>query len=91
MNKQEFIRTVAEKAGLSKQDTKVAVEAVLETITETLSNKQSVAFVGFGKFSTAYRATELQELQKFQEQIELLMFQLLLPLSLRLESYLNQL
>ena len=59
MNKQEFIEAVSLKAGLSKKDTKVAVEAVLETITETLSNKQSVAFVGFGTFSTAERAARI--------------------------------
>lgn len=56
MNKQEFIDTVAAKAGLSKKDTKATVDAVLETITETLVKKESIQFVGFGTFSTADRA-----------------------------------
>ena len=36
MNKAEFIDAVAAKAGLSKKDAKGAVDAVLDTITETL-------------------------------------------------------
>jgi len=39
MNKAEFIDAVAEKAGLSKKDAKAAVDAALETITETLVKK----------------------------------------------------
>ena len=56
MNKAEFIDAVAVKAGLSKKDTKDAVDAVLETITEVLVKKESVSFIGFGTFSTAERA-----------------------------------
>lgn len=56
MNKAEFIDAVAAKAGLSKKDTKGAVDAVLETITETLVKGDTVSFIGFGTFSTAARA-----------------------------------
>ena len=56
MNKAEFIDAVAAKAGLSKKDAKGAVDAVLETITETLAKKDSVSFIGFGTFSTSARA-----------------------------------
>lgn len=56
MNKAEFIDAVAEKAGLSKKDAKAAVDAALETITETLVKKDSISFIGFGTFSTAARA-----------------------------------
>jgi len=56
MNKAEFIDAVAEKAGLSKKDSKGAVDAVLETITETLVKKESVSFIGFGTFTTSDRA-----------------------------------
>ncbi|AZL53845.1 MULTISPECIES: HU family DNA-binding protein [Aliarcobacter] len=59
MNKTEFIDAVAAKAGLSKKDSKSAVDAVLETITEALVKKDSVAFVGFGTFSTANRAARV--------------------------------
>jgi len=56
MNKAQFIDTVATKAGLSKKDAKAVIEASLETITETLSNGDTVAFIGFGTFSTSQRA-----------------------------------
>jgi DNA-binding protein HU-beta len=56
MNKAEFIDAVASKSGLTKKDSKAALEAVLETITETLSRKEQVALIGFGTFSTSERA-----------------------------------
>ena len=56
MNKAEFIDAVAAKAGLSKKDTKGAVDAVLDTITESLVKREAVSFIGFGTFSTADRA-----------------------------------
>ena len=56
MNKAEFIASVATKAELSKKDAGAAVDAALATITETLAKGDSVAFVGFGTFSTSDRA-----------------------------------
>ena len=56
MNKAELISTVADKAGLTKKDTGAVVEAMLETITETLASGDSVSFIGFGTFSTSKRA-----------------------------------
>lgn len=56
MNKNDFIDIVAEKSGLTKKDSKAALDAVLETITETLSKGDSVSFIGFGTFTTSTRA-----------------------------------
>lgn len=56
MNKVEFIARVSEIAGTTKKDAIVAVNAVLETITETLAKGESVAFVGFGSFNVKDRA-----------------------------------
>ena len=56
MTKQEFVDQVASKANLSKRDAAEAVDAFLETITETLKRRDSISFTGFGKFSTADRA-----------------------------------
>ena len=55
MNKAEFIDIVAEKAYLTKGDAKAAVEAFLKTIEDTLVDRDTVSFVGFGTFSTAER------------------------------------
>ena len=56
MNKVEFIDALATKANLTKKDAKVALESVLEVITEALTKKEQIAFVGFGTFSTTERA-----------------------------------
>ena len=56
MNKSELIEAMAEKSGLTKKDTALALEAFTETVTETLSKKDTVALIGFGPFSTSERA-----------------------------------
>jgi len=56
VTKQEFVDKIASKADLSRRDAAKAVDAVLETITESLKSGQEVAFTGFGKFSTQRRA-----------------------------------
>ena len=56
MTKQEFVDAVASKASISRRDAGSAVDAVLDTITETLKRGDAVTFTGFGKFSTAHRA-----------------------------------
>ena len=59
MNKIEFIDAISTKTGLTKKDTKAAVDAVLETITETLAKGETVAFVGFGAFNVKARAARI--------------------------------
>ena len=56
MTKQDFVDAVADRAGMSKRDAGAAVDAVLDTITETLRRGDAVTFTGFGKFSTSARA-----------------------------------
>ena len=56
MTKQEFVGKVAQKSGLSQRDAAKAVDAFLDSITETLKARDSVSFTGFGKFSTSERA-----------------------------------
>ena len=56
MNTNEIVPEVAESAGLSKADAAKAVEAVFDSITETLKKGGDVRFVGFGTFSVASRA-----------------------------------
>ena len=55
MTKAEFIDTVASKSGLSKRDATKAVDAFLDSVTETLRRGDSVSFTGFGKFAPQQR------------------------------------
>ncbi len=59
MTKQEFVAEVARRSQLSNRDAGKAVEAVLDTITDTLRGGGDVAFTGFGKFSTQQRAARM--------------------------------
>ncbi len=56
MNKQAVVDAVADKTGLSKKDSEMAVAAVIDIITDELQAKGTVAFTGFGTFSTSDRA-----------------------------------
>ena len=55
MTKSEFVDQVASTSGLSKGEAGKAVDAVLQTIEETLQRGSEVNFSGFGKFSVAER------------------------------------
>ena len=70
MNKAEFIDAVAAKTGLSKKDTKAALEASLETITETLAKKESISFIGFGTFTTSERAARTARVPGTGEEVQ---------------------
>ena len=56
MTKQEFVDRIADKSQLNKRDAAKAVDAFIDTITETLRGGGDVSFTGFGKFSTSNRA-----------------------------------
>ena len=56
MIKAEFVDEVARRAGISKHDADTAVNAFIETITDTLHEGGEISFTGFGKFSTSQRA-----------------------------------
>ncbi|HOL17538.1 MAG TPA: HU family DNA-binding protein [Bacillota bacterium] len=55
MNKSELIGVVAEKTEMSKKDTEKAVNAVFESIMESLAKGDKVQLVGFGTFEVRER------------------------------------
>lgn len=59
MNKGEFVDELSEKTDFTKNDSKKALDSVLEVITEALEEGDDVLFTGFGKFEPrARKATE---------------------------------
>ena len=56
MNKAQLIDAIAEKAGLTKADSKKALEAFVATVGESLKSGDKVALVGFGSFSISERS-----------------------------------
>ena len=59
MTKQEFVNAVSDRSGLSRSEAGKAVDAVLETITDTLKKRDSINFTGFGKFATSERKARM--------------------------------
>ena len=55
MNKSELVEKIAAGAGLSKVDSKKALEATIAAIKDALVAGDKVALVGFGTFSVSER------------------------------------
>ncbi|MBD5297235.1 MAG: HU family DNA-binding protein [Bacteroides sp.] len=53
MNKTELINSIAEKASLTKVQSKAALEAAINTVMETLAKGEKIALIGFGTFEVA--------------------------------------
>ena len=71
MNKAELIAAVAEKTGSSKKDSEKLVNAVLDTITETLVAGEKVQLVGFGSFETKERCAHVGRNPRTNETMEI--------------------
>ena len=55
MNKKELIERVAKEAGISKAQARLAVNAMVKVIQESLKKREPVSLVGFGTFSVKQR------------------------------------
>lgn len=56
MNKAELIDAMAAESGLSKADSKKALDAFINSTSKALKGKDRVSLVGFGSFSVSERA-----------------------------------
>ncbi|MCH5323690.1 MAG: HU family DNA-binding protein [Eubacterium sp.] len=56
MTKAELVAKVAEKADLTKKDAEKAINAVVDSIKETLADGEKIQLVGFGTFEVRERA-----------------------------------
>ena len=71
MNKTELINAVAEKSELTKKDATKAVDALFDTITDTLKNNDKVQLIGFGTFEVRERAARKGRNPQTGEEIEI--------------------
>lgn len=55
MNKSDLINAIASESGLSKADSKKALDAFVNAVSNALKEGDKVALVGFGTFSVAER------------------------------------
>jgi DNA-binding protein HU-beta len=56
MNKAELVEAIAKKTGSTKASVEGTLDALMETVTVTLTKGDSVALIGFGTFSVSNRA-----------------------------------
>lgn len=56
MNKQELVKSIATKSGLTQDQAAQALSGLTESITEALAKGEDVALIGFGTFSVKDRA-----------------------------------
>ncbi len=71
MTKAEFVSTIATKAGLTKKDSEMALNAVLDSIQTLLSDGDNITFIGFGAFSVVERAARTARNPKTGQEIKL--------------------
>lgn len=71
MNKTDLINAVAEKGELSKKDATQAVDAVIESITDSLKDGEKVQLIGFGNFEVRERAARKGRNPQSGEEIEI--------------------
>lgn len=56
MNKKELIASIAQKSGLSLKDAGKALDALIESVGESLKGGDSVQLVGFGTWQVKQKA-----------------------------------
>jgi DNA-binding protein HU-beta len=71
MNKAEFVARVAEKTELKKADAEKAVNAFLETVSETLKAGDKIIFTGFGSFEVTERSARQGRNPKTGEKMQI--------------------
>jgi len=71
MNKTTLIAQIAEKSGLTRKQAEAALNALTDTITETLKAGDKVQMMGFGSFEIKERAARIGRNPATGETIEI--------------------
>lgn len=71
MNKTELINAIAEKANITKVQAKSALEATINTISESLAKGDKVVLIGFGTFAVAEKTARKGINPRTKEVIEI--------------------
>jgi DNA-binding protein HU-beta len=56
INKGDLVSLIADKMGSSKNDAKIALDAVIDTISEQLVQSNEISLIGFANFKVAQTA-----------------------------------
>ncbi|MDR3203658.1 MAG: integration host factor subunit alpha [Deltaproteobacteria bacterium] len=71
ITKETIIRRISEKTGFNRQDSKLAVEKLLDIMYNTLSGGENLLISGFGKFKVLSKNARLGRNPHTMEEIKL--------------------
>lgn len=71
MNKTELVKAVAERAELTQKDAAKVLDAVFDTITQTLAKEEKIQLIGFGTFEVRDRAARKGRNPQTGEEIDI--------------------
>ena len=71
MNKAELVEAIAENADISKAKAALALDGMIDTITQALKNGDTVSVIGFGSFVVRDRAARTGRNPKTGETIQI--------------------
>lgn len=71
MNKSELVDAIAQESGLTKTDSKKALDAFISAIGGTLKKGDKISLVGFGSFSVSKRAARTGKNPRTKETINI--------------------
>ncbi|MCR4877403.1 MAG: HU family DNA-binding protein [Clostridiales bacterium] len=71
MNKGELVAALAAKTELSKKDSEVALNALVDVIGETLAKGEKVQLIGFGTFESKSRPARVARNPRTGEEVKI--------------------
>ena len=71
MNKTELVKAVSTQAELTQKDAAKVIDALLETISNTLAKEEKIQLVGFGTFEVRDRAARKGRNPQTGEEIDI--------------------
>ena len=71
MTKPELVDAVAEKTGMKKKDTAMAVDVIFDVVMDTLKKQESVSIAGFGTFDVRSRSARTGRNPRTGEEIQI--------------------
>lgn len=60
MNKNEFLRNIADKTDSTIKDATAFFDAMVETVTEAMNANEKITLVGFGTFAAKHKAASVR-------------------------------
>ena len=71
MNKTELVKAVSTQAEMTQKDAAKAVDALVETISNTLAKEEKIQLIGFGTFEVRERAARKGRNPQTGEEIDI--------------------